>query len=82
MPYLSSSLHQHSRRNRRLCRELDSDKTVVALRIGYYMPLNLQEFVGPAGIWGDVNAILQENLQAMKARSHDGPFRGVASRLC
>ncbi|KAK9839297.1 hypothetical protein WJX81_006452 [Elliptochloris bilobata] len=49
-----------------LFREVDSSSTAVALRVAYYMPLNLQEFVGPAGIWGDVNAILEENMQAMK----------------
>ena len=47
------------------------------------MPLNLQEVVGPAGLWGDVNAILQENLQAMKVRPLEGsprPGRGLLAR--
>ena len=40
--------------------------TEVALRVAYLLPEQLREFVGPVGVWGDVNDILQENLEAMK----------------
>lgn len=31
------------------------------------MPANLDMYVGPAGVWGDVNDILQSGLHVMKA---------------
>lgn len=40
--------------------------TEVALRVAYLLPEQLREFVGPVGVWGDVNDILQENLDDMK----------------
>ena len=43
--------------------------TEVALRVAYLLPEQLREFVGPVGVWGDVNDILQENLDAMKVRA-------------
>lgn len=51
-----------------LCRELDDGSTAVALRLGYYLPTNLRDWVGPVGVWGDVNALLEEDMRAMKAR--------------
>lgn len=38
------------------------------LRVAYHLPEPLREFVGPVGVWGDVNDILQENLANMKVR--------------
>ena len=43
--------------------------TVVRLRLAYYLPINLREFVGHVGVWADVNAVLEGDLQAMKARA-------------
>lgn len=36
------------------------------LRVSYLLPENLRSYVGPVGVWGDVNDILQENLLVMK----------------
>ena len=38
------------------------------LRVSYALPENLMSHVGPVGVWGDVNDILQENLILMKVR--------------
>ena len=48
-----------------LFREKDGG-TEVALRVAYMLPEQLREYVGPVGVWGDVNDILEENLAAMK----------------
>ena len=40
------------------------------LRVAYSLPANLSSYVGPVGVWGDVNDILQENLICMRVRSH------------
>ena len=48
-----------------LCSEVD-DGTEVNLRVSYAVPENLMSHVGPVGVWGDVNDILQENLILMK----------------
>lgn len=34
--------------------------------MSYMLPEPLQQFVGPVGVWGDVNDILTENLEVMK----------------
>ena len=44
--------------------------TEVILRVAYSLPDNLSSYVGPVGVWGDVNDILQENLICMKVRTH------------
>lgn len=43
---------------------------MVNLRVAYSLPENLSSYVGPVGVWGDVNDILQENLICMKVRNH------------
>ena len=40
--------------------------TEVSLRVAYLLPEQLRQYVGPVGVWGDVNDILQENLEMMK----------------
>lgn len=40
--------------------------TDVTLRLGYYLPEQLNEFVGPLAIYGDVNDILQSCMDRMK----------------
>ncbi|EIE18215.1 hypothetical protein COCSUDRAFT_60416 [Coccomyxa subellipsoidea C-169] len=40
--------------------------TEVSLRVAYLLPEQLHQYVGPVGVWGDVNDILQENLDMMK----------------
>lgn len=42
--------------------------TVVRLRLGYFLPVNLAARVGHVGVWADVNAVLQADMLAMKAR--------------
>ena len=51
----------------RLCLSREKDGgTEVALRVAYMLPEQLREYVGPVGVWGDVNDILEENMAAMK----------------
>jgi hypothetical protein len=33
------------------------------------LPEQLRDFVGPVGVWGDVNDILTENMQSMKVHA-------------
>ncbi|CAL8469745.1 g9287 [Coccomyxa elongata] len=40
--------------------------TEVNLRVAYLLPEQLRQYVGPVGVWGDINDILQENLEVMK----------------
>ena len=40
--------------------------TEVNLRIAYALCAQLKEFVGPVGVYGDVNDILTDNLKTMK----------------
>ena len=40
------------------------------LRVAYNLPDNLASYVGPVGVWGDVNDILQENLICMRVSTH------------
>lgn len=40
--------------------------TEVNLRVAYLLPEQLRQYVGPVGVWGDINDILQENLAVMK----------------
>ncbi len=49
-------------------RWLDTNRSKLSLRLAYQMPANLDLYVGPAGVWGDVNDILQSSLYVMKAR--------------
>ncbi len=42
---------------------------MVRLRLAYYLPINLRAFVGHVGVWADVNAVLEDDMQAMKARA-------------
>lgn len=49
-------------------REIEADKTQVVLRLAYYLPTNLKQFVGVPGTWAHVNDILEENMAAMKVR--------------
>ena len=49
------------------CSEVERG-TEVTLRVSYRLPENLRSYVGPVGVWGDVNDILQENLVCMKVR--------------
>ena len=42
--------------------------TEVTLRVAYFLPNNLKEFVGPVGVWGDVEDILHENMSKMKVK--------------
>lgn len=44
------------------------DGTEVNLRIAYCLCAQLREFVGPVGVYGDVNDILKENMEKMKVR--------------
>ena len=55
-----------------VCRAIDGNKSRLSLRVGYQMPANLDMYVGPAGVWGDVNDILQSGLHVMKvwAKAH------------
>ncbi len=48
-----------------MCREKDGG-TEVNLRVAYLLPEQLRQYVGPVGVWGDINDILQENLEVMK----------------
>jgi len=50
------------------CSEVEHG-TEVTLRVSYCLPENLRSYVGPVGVWGDVNDILQENLVCMKVRT-------------
>ena len=47
-------------------RWLETNRTKLSLRVAYQMPANLDLYVGPAGVWGDVNDILQSGLYVMK----------------
>ena len=47
-------------------RWLDSNRSKLSLRVAYQMPANLDLYVGPAGVWGDINDILQSGLYVMK----------------
>ena len=38
------------------------------LRLAYFLPEPLKQYVGPVGIYADVDEILQQNMQTMKAR--------------
>ena len=40
----------------------------MTLRLGYLLPENLMYYVGPVGVWGDVNDILLENMLTMKVQ--------------
>lgn len=51
-----------------LSREKDGG-TEVNLRIAYALCAQLKEFVGPVGVYGSVNDILNENMVVMKASS-------------
>ena len=42
--------------------------TEVTLRVAYFLPNNLKDFVGPVGVWGDVEDILRENMSKMKVK--------------
>ncbi len=51
------------------CSAVGDASTVVRLRLAYYLPINLRAFVGHVGVWADVNAVLEDDMQAMKARA-------------
>ncbi len=56
------------------CKRREKDGgTEVNLRVAYLLPEQLRQYVGPVGVWGDINDILQENLEVMKV--------GIASRI-
>lgn len=48
-------------------RKTEGQAILVSLRVAYLMPENLRQYVGPVGVWGDVNDILTEGLLTMKA---------------
>ena len=49
-----------------LHRWVETNCSKLSLRVAYQMPANLDLYVGPAGVWGDVNDILQSGLDVMK----------------
>lgn len=53
-----------------MCRNLGSQGSKLVLRVAYLLPENLMHYVGPAGVWADVNEILSQGLHKMKV-----PFR-------
>ena len=50
--------------------------------MAYLLPEQLREFVGPVGVWGDVNDILRENLDAMKVSTMQAPAKPAAAWQC
>ena len=51
-----------------LCRQLTLSSCRVSLRVAYLLPSNLLHYVGPAGVWADINDILNQGLETMKVR--------------
>eukprot|EP00891_Asterochloris_glomerata_P008244 jgi/Astpho2/8244/Aster-x1503 len=50
-----------------LFEELSDNSTQITLRVGYYLPEPLKDYVGPIGLYGHVNDILKENMSQMKS---------------
>ncbi|KAK9835807.1 hypothetical protein WJX74_008389 [Apatococcus lobatus] len=46
--------------------ESSPESTEIEFHLAYKIPDQLREYVGPTGIWGDVDDILTENLNTMK----------------
>ena len=51
------------------------------LRLAYYLPEPLKQYVGPVGTYADVDEILQQNMQTMKARPRP-VWQGSWGSLC
>ena len=48
------------------CSRLGLKSCKVTMRVAYLLPKNLSHYVGPAGVWADMNGILKTGLQTMK----------------